>query len=399
MRPAITIFYLILRGLDTIEDDMELDNAIKLPLLRGFKAILESKDWTFDQSSEKEKDRVVLVEFDTVLTEYHELKPAYKEIISDITDRMGKGMADYIGLEQQKNYQGVKTIADYDLYCHHVAGIVGEGLTRMAVYSGFGTKVLSKNENLQESMGLFLQKTNIIRDYREDIDDGRSFWPKEVWSKYTTSLPEFAKPENEQQGLFCVSDLATLSLRHVTDCLEYLQNITEPTLFSFCAIPQVMSIATLSLVFNNPRIFHENVKIRRGLAAKLILDSQTMSGVFDIFKDYTRQIHLQNHPKDPNFMRIEVLCGRIEQYIEEHDPKSLANTAKPVTEAEVWDKENILIVVAGASGLIFTFGVMIFVAWLFGARFDVVNEEIKGIVNSLLGGEIPEKFRAVHDEL
>ena len=29
-------------------------------------------------------------------------------------------------------------------------------------------------------MGLFLQKTNIIRDYLEDYVDGRAFWPQEV---------------------------------------------------------------------------------------------------------------------------------------------------------------------------------------------------------------------------
>jgi farnesyl-diphosphate farnesyltransferase len=46
------------------------------------------------------------------------------------------------------------------------------------------------------SMGLFLQKTNIIRDYREDLDDKRRFWPKEVWSKYATDLGDFADPKN-----------------------------------------------------------------------------------------------------------------------------------------------------------------------------------------------------------
>lgn len=29
-------------------------------------------------------------------------------------------------------------------------------------------------------MGLFLQKTNIIRDYLEDMQEGRAFWPEEV---------------------------------------------------------------------------------------------------------------------------------------------------------------------------------------------------------------------------
>lgn len=38
---------------------------------------------------------------------------------------------------------------------------------------------------LDKSMGLFLQKTNIIRDYLEDYVDGRAFWPKEVRAQHT----------------------------------------------------------------------------------------------------------------------------------------------------------------------------------------------------------------------
>lgn len=47
------------------------------------------------------------------------------------------------------------------------------------------------------SMGLFLQKTNIIRDYLEDYVDGRAFWPQDVWKKHakTGQLGEFALPQ------------------------------------------------------------------------------------------------------------------------------------------------------------------------------------------------------------
>ncbi len=39
---------------------------------------------------------------------------------------------------------------------------------------------MGKDEGLANSLGLLLQKTNIIRDYLEDIRKGREFWPKEV---------------------------------------------------------------------------------------------------------------------------------------------------------------------------------------------------------------------------
>jgi farnesyl-diphosphate farnesyltransferase len=36
LRDAVCVFYLVLRALDTVEDDMALDDAIKVPLLRCF---------------------------------------------------------------------------------------------------------------------------------------------------------------------------------------------------------------------------------------------------------------------------------------------------------------------------------------------------------------------------
>ena len=53
---------------------------------------------------------------------------------------------------------------------------------------------MGQDRERANSMGLFLQKTNIIRDYLEDLRDGRTWWPEEVWSRYAASLGDFAKP-------------------------------------------------------------------------------------------------------------------------------------------------------------------------------------------------------------
>jgi farnesyl-diphosphate farnesyltransferase len=388
LREVVMIFYLVLRALDTIEDDTSLSPEVRVPILRSFKDNLKTRDWTFNGSSPTEKDRIVLVEFNVVLDVYHSLKPAYQDIIHEMTDRMGNGMADYVLKESAKNYDGVKTIKDYDLYCHHVAGIIGEGLTRMAVIAKFCEPDLFDRIHLHNSMGLFLQKTNIIRDFREDLDEGRSFWPKEVWSKYGKSLVEFTDPQNEVQAIHCVSDLITLSLNHVIDCLDYLRSLNEPTYFRFAAIPQVMSIATLDLIFNNPAMFHKNVKIRRGLTAKLILESKTMDGVYKIFREYVLKIHFKNKPSDPSYQKIEMLCAKIDAYLDKHDPNSAANIQRKKVGQNYNDISPFgIFLVAGAS-LTVTFGLMIGIAILFGARFDVVFAELKSFANRLLSNDV-----------
>lgn len=65
-------------------------------------------------------------------------------------------------------------------YCHYVAGLVGIGLSRLFSASKLESPEVGRDERLANNMGLFLQKTNIIRDYLEDVLQGREFWPKEV---------------------------------------------------------------------------------------------------------------------------------------------------------------------------------------------------------------------------
>ena len=47
---VVCLFYLVLRGLDTIEDDMTLDLEIKVQLLETFHEKLTTPGWTFTGS-------------------------------------------------------------------------------------------------------------------------------------------------------------------------------------------------------------------------------------------------------------------------------------------------------------------------------------------------------------
>jgi len=94
-----------------------------------------------------------------------------------------------------------------------------------------------------------------------------------------------------------------------------------------------MAIATLELVFQNPRIFETNVKITKGDTAQLMMESsQNLRTVCAVFKRYVRRIHKKNTPKDPNFFNINIACVKVEQFIESiypsQDSKVLAQLAK-----------------------------------------------------------------------
>ena len=61
----------------------------------------------------------------------------YQTVIQDIAKKMGAGMADFAALATpEKPVAEVNSLDDYDLYCHYVAGLVGEGLSGIFAVSG-----------------------------------------------------------------------------------------------------------------------------------------------------------------------------------------------------------------------------------------------------------------------
>ena len=76
----ICLFYLVLRGLDTIEDDMTIPDHVKQPILRSFHIHTATPGWTFDRCGPNEKDRQLLVEYDVVVEELNRLNPGYASI-------------------------------------------------------------------------------------------------------------------------------------------------------------------------------------------------------------------------------------------------------------------------------------------------------------------------------
>ncbi|KAG1941826.1 squalene synthase isoform X1 [Pimephales promelas] len=297
LRHAVCIFYLVLRALDTVEDDMTIPLEKKVPMLHDFHSFLYQPEWSFSES--REKDRQVLEDFPTISVEFRNLGQEYRDVISDICHRMGVGMAEF--LEKK-----VSSMKEWDKYCHYVAGLVGIGLSRLFSASQLEDAEVGRDTELANSMGLFLQKTNIIRDYLEDQQQGRAFWPQEAWSQFASRLEDFAQPQNLSSALSCLNLLVTDALRHVPDVIAYLSRLRNQSVFNFCAIPQVMAIATLSACYNNPQVFQGVVKIRKGQAVTLMMQATNMAAVQSIITQYSQEILQKVSITDPS--REQTLC-------------------------------------------------------------------------------------------
>lgn len=274
LRDAIAVFYLVCRAIDTIEDDMKPKKEDKIPHLRTFHEKLYQPGWKLTGYGDVPHEIELLEKFDRVIDVFQTFPPEYQVVIADIAREMGNGMADFLE-------KTVDTLEDYDLYCYYVAGLVGEGLSRLFAASELEDKSFSTAKQLWNSMGLFLQKTNITRDYKEDVEavHPRIFYPKAIWGKYVKRVQDLKEPQYKRQAIQCLNEMITNAMQHVPDCVDYLGKLHEPSVFNFCAIPQTMAIATLALCYNNYQVFQKEVKIRKGEAVHLILNSTNLSDV------------------------------------------------------------------------------------------------------------------------
>jgi len=287
-------------------------------LLSFYKNALVDPNWSMDGVGEGD-EKILLQEFPKCHSIYAALKPQSRRVISDITQRMATGMAEFVGKDLG---QGTVDVKQYNRYCHFVAGLVGEGLSRLFAESGLERPSFGSELHLSDQMGMFLQKTNIIRDYLEDYVDGRAFWPQSVWKKYSKSgdLGYFAKEQDGEarvRSLQCLNELVIDALELGPDCLAYMSKIQCPEIFRFCAIPQVMAIATLDKLYANPDVFTGVVKIRKGLSCKLIGHTNNLTELHQTFHQFAKSIANKTRKErqagfeDPSYERTLKACDAV----------------------------------------------------------------------------------------
>ncbi|GAB4816197.1 hypothetical protein N2152v2_003243 [Parachlorella kessleri] len=361
LRDAICVFYLVLRALDTVEDDMAIPEDIKVPLLRCFHEKSYNRGWSMDCGAGEY--RRLMQQYPLVSDAFLRLHPKFQEVIADICKRMGNGMADFIPQE-------VKTVEQYELYCHYVAGLVGIGLSHLFASSGLEIPEFFRLDAEANQMGLFLQKTNIIRDYLEDISEEpapRMFWPREIWGRYAQDLAAFKEPQNAEAAVAALNDMEIQQLRHlpcsmrsvgaapqpataaltsaphgakqglplspslhtkilnalchIETCLRYMSKLQDKAVLRFCAIPQIMAMATLQLCYNNHAVFTGVVKMRRGEVARIMYHLDDHADTLILFRKSVAAAEGVEQPDKPQSARVSVMAGGKEPGLV--DPRAL----------------------------------------------------------------------------
>lgn len=316
---VVCIYYLVLRGLDTIEDDMSIPIENKKQMLLNFHNDIENVDYSIE-CGDKPEYRNLMKNFYKVNRTYKQLHSKYRDVIKNSIHEMAKGMVEFL------DKSSMDTTEEYDSYCHYVAGLVGIGLSQIFTLSGSEFNDLTKYEKLSNSMGLFLQKTNIIRDIKEDYDEKRYWWPKDIVTNHFSSIDDIFGNRGEagearearEQGEITITDKHTdllnemimNVLRHIPESIEYLSLVKNNSNFKFCAIPQVVAMQTLATLFHNQNVFKKTEKLNKTTLARIFIDINDMNSVLQFYIDGVEKIEKKISDNESH-------CSNIKQYGDE----------------------------------------------------------------------------------
>jgi len=112
------------------------------------------------------------------------LPPASQDIIRKWSEEMSLGMEEMQApnnalVQEVDDIQALIDLTALNRYCYYVAGTVGHMCTELAAeHYGFDAQQVSTLKLRCETFGNALQKTNIFKDFEEDLTRGVSFFPK-----------------------------------------------------------------------------------------------------------------------------------------------------------------------------------------------------------------------------
>lgn len=181
-RSWVSLSYLLLRVLDTIEDspwttgaerERQFDELERM--IAGDRIDVQRWIDAFP-SAVSEAERLLLADTPQLISDLHALPPPVYAAIARTLHAMSQGMRYFLGRPQGMH---LESVGEANLYCFFVAGLVGEMLTLLFTQ----TTAMALDDDLlvdAHRFGRFLQKVNILKDAAEDRAAGRHLVPGDL---------------------------------------------------------------------------------------------------------------------------------------------------------------------------------------------------------------------------
>ena len=310
LRGYLSIAYLLCRVADNIEDcefplDWKKERFSEFIHLLGnpSKAGKVLEYWDEVSWSGLTLDEENLMRFSAgrdLWNTYASIRSVEQEIIQRWITVMADGMS-HIGevgyppafIEEQ----GVQLLAgknDYDDYCYLVAGTVGHMATELVI-DYYNLNEEASNEALRtcEACGRALQKTNILKDFMEDLERGISYLPGE-WLREADYAPlrlEGARLDWKQMVFEDILSELNTATEHVLALPKHATGYRMATLL--CLLPALQT--NLLAAKRRDQLFTRNhtYKISRLAMSKCLLDARRMVQKDDQILAYSQRMQAE----------------------------------------------------------------------------------------------------------
>ncbi len=288
LRDVVGNGYLLCRIVDTIEDDPDMSSAQKrrfctlfaqvvarradpAEFARGLDAVLAPTVPPAERLLVRETGRVIAIA--------DGFTPGQRKALETCVAIMADGMAEF---QERKDPAGLPTLADMDRSCYHVAGVVGEMLTRLfCEYSPRMRRDEDRLMALAVSFGQTLQMTNILKDIWEDRRRGACWLPQDVFARHGFALADLDRGPGDARFGQGLAELVGVARAHARDALAYVLLIPreEVGLRNFCLWALGMAVLTLRKI-DRRRDFSsgQDVKITRRSVKATVVTSRLAAG-------------------------------------------------------------------------------------------------------------------------
>lgn len=276
--------YLLCRIVDTIEDEVSLDSAQKRQFCSQFIAVVagEQPPGPLAQSlGPKLSEQTIPLEHELirllprVIAITHGLAAPQREALSLCVAIMGQGMAEF---QDRDLRHGLDDMGEMDRYCYHVAGVVGEMLTRL--FCHYSTEIAAHRELMMKlgvSFGQGLQMTNILKDLWDDHSRNVCWLPRDIFAAKGFDLSDLQPGHGNPKFAEGFQALIGIAHAHLRNALEYTLHIPahETGIREFCLWALGMAMLTLRKI-NGNLYFSDSkqVKISRRSVKTVIVGSR-----------------------------------------------------------------------------------------------------------------------------
>lgn len=180
---TVGVAYLLMRIVDTIEDDPRLSaeqrrhrfDRLEAAWGGNAQAVRDLTEPLGDTAAEQALLQVV----PQVLARVNALEAAYRDAVVRCARAMSDGVRRLMvrSAERGLPYPAVADLAELREYCYYVAGVVGEMLCEMMAHH-LRRPALRDRRELAVDLGIGLQLVNILKDAAADSVHGRRYLPR-----------------------------------------------------------------------------------------------------------------------------------------------------------------------------------------------------------------------------